>query len=157
MDDQALNVARRYHEGWTTRNYALAIDLLAEDVIVEVPINDYPTKNSFADALRGFGNLVGNSELLAAMSDNDEAMLLYDLRVEQLGTLRVVEHFTVTDGRITRLRQIHDTAPIRAWAALPEAAKRAGSQPRVKPETQRIDRPGARPRESFSEAHSTLP
>jgi hypothetical protein len=48
------------------------------------------------------------------MSSGDEAMLLYDLDAELLGSLRVVEHFTVAEGMITRLRQIHDTAPVRA-------------------------------------------
>jgi hypothetical protein len=28
--------------------------------------------------------------------------------------MRVVEHFTVHDGKITRLRQVHDTAGVRA-------------------------------------------
>jgi hypothetical protein len=44
-------------------------------------------------------------------------MLLYDMQVEQIWPLRVVEHFTVAEGKITRLRQIHDTAPVRAWMA----------------------------------------
>jgi hypothetical protein len=43
-----------------------------------------------------------------------EEMLLYDLDAERVGTLRVAEHFTVADGKITRIRQIHDTAAIRA-------------------------------------------
>ncbi len=30
------------------------------------------------------------------------------------GTLRVAEHFTVVDGVITRIRQVHDTAALRA-------------------------------------------
>jgi ketosteroid isomerase-like protein len=111
---QALSVVRRYHDGWTSKNYEQAIDLLAPTLKVEVPINDYPTAESFAQALRSFGNLVTSVDLLSELSDGDEAMLLYDMQVEQLGTLRVVEHFTVADGKIARLRQIHDTAPIRA-------------------------------------------
>jgi uncharacterized protein YndB with AHSA1/START domain len=114
---QALPVVRRYHEGWTSKNYEQAIDLLAPSLKVEVPINDYPTAESFAQALRSFGDLVAGVEMLSEMSHGDEAILLYDMQVQQLGTLRVAEHFTVTDGRITRLRQIHDTARIRAASA----------------------------------------
>jgi hypothetical protein len=119
---QPLSVARRYHEGWTSKNYEHAIALLAPTLKVEVPINDYPTAESFAHALRSFGDLVTSVDLLSEMSDGDEAMLLYDMQVEQLGTLRVVEHFSVADGKITRLRQIHDTAPIRAASAAPARA-----------------------------------
>jgi hypothetical protein len=48
------------------------------------------------------------------MSDGNQAMLLYDLYAERLGSLRVAEHFTVDDGKITRIRQVHDTAVVRA-------------------------------------------
>jgi uncharacterized protein YndB with AHSA1/START domain len=108
---------RRYHEGWTSRNYGQATDLLAPTLEVEVPINDYPSAASFADALRSFGDQVTDVELLSEMSSGNEAMLLYDMQVRQLGPLRVVEHFTVADGKITRLRQIHDTAAIRGASA----------------------------------------
>jgi ketosteroid isomerase-like protein len=110
----ALSVARRYHDGWSTGNYQQSIELLEPGLTIEVPINEYPTAASFADALRSFGSLVTAVELLSALGDADEAMLLYDMEVERLGSMRVAEHFTITDGRIVRLRQIHDTAALRA-------------------------------------------
>lgn len=110
----ALSVARRYHEGWSSGNYDQSIGLLAPNLKVEVPINDYPTAESFAQALRGFGQMVTQVDLLSEMGHGDEAMLIYDMQVERLGELRVAEHFTVADGRIVRLRQIHDTAAVRA-------------------------------------------
>ena len=112
--DDALAVARDYHDAWTADDFGRASSLLAEGLVVEVPVNDYPTKASFTQALAGFGSLVRHVELLSAMSANNEAMLLYDLDADGLGTMRVVEHFTVHDGTITRLRQIHDTAGVRA-------------------------------------------
>ena len=36
------------------------------------------------------------------------------LRAGPIGTLRVAEHFTVGHGKITRIRQVHDTAAVRA-------------------------------------------
>lgn len=114
MSDDTLAVVRAYHRGWTSRNFDQAIGLLSPALAVEVPINDYPTKDSFAAALAGFGGWVTGVRLLAELSRDDEAMLLYDMDVEGLGTIRVAEHFTVAGGRITRLRQIHDTAALRA-------------------------------------------
>jgi SnoaL-like protein len=112
--DDPLSIARDYHERWTSKNYEQAIKLLAPTLTVEVPINAYPTAESFGQALRGFGELVASVDLLAEMSAGDEAMLLYDMHVEGLGKMRVVEHFTVAGGQIVRLRQIHDTAAVRA-------------------------------------------
>ena len=107
-------VVRAYHHAWTHQDYARARALLAGTLAVEVPVNDYPTVESFAAALESFGSMVSHAELLAAMSDGNEAMLLYDLQAGPVGTLRVAEHFTVEGGKITRIRQIHDTAAVRA-------------------------------------------
>ena len=110
----AAIITRAYHDAWTHKDFAAAIALLAPALVVEVPVNDYPTAESFAAALASFGSMVTRVDLLAAMSNGAEAMLLYDLDAERVGTMRVAEHFTVDDGKITRIRQIHDTAGIRA-------------------------------------------
>jgi hypothetical protein len=112
--ENTAEIVREYHDAWTGRNFDRAAALLADTLAVEVPVNDYPTAESFAAALRNFGSMVTGVDLLAAMSSGPEAMLLYDLDVQRLGRLRVAEHFTVGHGQITRIRQIHDTAAVRA-------------------------------------------
>lgn len=107
-------IIRAYHDAWTSRDFAGAAALLAGTLTVEVPVNHYPTAESFAAALRSFGSMVTRVDLLAAMSAGNEAMLLYDLDVQRLGALRVAEHFTVEGGKIIRIRQIHDTAAVSA-------------------------------------------
>jgi ketosteroid isomerase-like protein len=107
-------IVRAYHAAWTRKDFAQAKALLAGTLVVEVPVNDYPTAESFAAALESFGSLVSNVELLAAMSDGNQAILLYDLEAGPVGRLRVAEHFTVDCGKITRIRQVHDTAAVRA-------------------------------------------
>lgn len=114
MPQDTAAVIRAYHDAWTSKNFSAATALLANGLTVEVPVNEYPTAESFAAALEGFGSMVTDVDLLAAISEGDEAMLLYDLTAGPVGTLRVAEHFTVADGKITRIRQIHDTAPVRA-------------------------------------------
>jgi limonene-1,2-epoxide hydrolase len=103
-----------YYEAWTAKDFDRAVALLAQGLMVEVPIGEYLTTASFAVALKSFGSVTTSAELLAAMSEGEEGMLLYDMDVRGLGTLRVAEHFTVDDGKITRIRQIHDTAALRA-------------------------------------------
>ena len=107
-------IVRAYHDAWTSKDFVSAAALLAPALTVEVPVNDYPTAESFAAALESFGSMVTKVELLAAMSAGNEAMLLYDLDAGPVGTLRVAEHFTTGGGKITRIRQIHDTAAVRA-------------------------------------------
>lgn len=114
MNTNALEVTRVYHNAWTNKSFAKAISLLAPDLKVEVPVNHYPTLESFAQALTGFGGMVRRVFILSEFTQGNEAMLLYDMEIDQLGTMRIAEHFTVVDGKITRIRQIHDTAALRA-------------------------------------------
>jgi ketosteroid isomerase-like protein len=107
------SVIRTYYDSWTTGDFGTAVALLADGLIVEVPVNEYPTAGSFGAALQAFGSLAARVELHAAMSDGSDGMLLYDMDVTGLGTLRVAEHFTVRDGKIVRLRQVHDTYALR--------------------------------------------
>ena len=114
ISEEAGSVAQAYYRGWTSRRFDDAIRFLADGLEVEVPINEYPTRESFAAALAAFGAMVERVDLLAQFARGDEAMLLYDLQVAGIGAMRVAEHFTVRGGKITRLRQIHDTAAVRA-------------------------------------------
>lgn len=113
-DRSALDIARAYHAAWSTGDFTAATQLLADDLAVEVPINEYPTKESFAAALAAFAGMTSSVRVLSELGDGSEAMMLYDMSVDGLGTLRVAEHFTVADGAIVRLRQIHDTHALRA-------------------------------------------
>jgi ketosteroid isomerase-like protein len=112
----ALTTARRYRDAWTAGAHAAARALLAPDLQVEVPINAYDGPDDFMAAVERFGAGARRVDLLAEAGTEEDAFLLYDMDVDGLGVLRVVEHFTVAAGRIVRLRQIHDTAPLRSAA-----------------------------------------
>ena len=112
--DATLKVVRGSHRAWTSKNFDQAGRYLARDLVTEVPINTYTGGEQFLAALTGFGRFVISVDLLAEFSHGDEAMLLYDIVTEPVGTIRIAEHFTIADDRITRIRQIHDTAALRA-------------------------------------------
>ncbi len=109
----ALAVARSYHRAWSNGELEAAGGHLAEDLTIEVPINAYATKQDFLRAVGKTRQMTSTLDLLAEFGNEAEALLLYDLALP-FGVLRVAEHFTVSDGRITRIRQVHDTAAIRA-------------------------------------------
>ena len=113
MTEDALTVVRAYHHAWTTRNFQNAAERLADTLVVEVPINGYPTKADFLNAVEMTRAMATEIDLLAEFGDAGGALLLYDMQLP-MTVLRVAEHFTVRDEQITRIRQIHDTAALRA-------------------------------------------
>ena len=119
---ETLEVVRRYHQAWTSKNFDEAARYLASNLETEVPINTYDTTDAFLKALVGFGQLVEKVDVLAEFSQGDEAMLLYDMVVEPIGTMRIAEHFSVANGRITRIRHVHDTAALRDAGLAPDGA-----------------------------------
>jgi len=109
----ALTIARAYHRAWSTQHLDEIGQYLAEDVRVEVPINSYRGKSDFLEAVRRTAQMTSRVKMLAEFGNDDEALLLYDMTLP-IGDLRVAEHFTIAAGRVQRVRQIHDTAALRA-------------------------------------------
>jgi hypothetical protein len=109
-----LELARGYHDAWTSKNLEEANGYLAVDLETDVPLDTYANAAEFLRGLSGFVQLVTDVKLLAEFGDDEEAMLLYDVEVNSIGRLRVAEHFTVVDRQITRIRHVHDTAALRA-------------------------------------------
>jgi len=119
-DEETLNVVRSYHRAWTTtKDFNAASALLAENLRTDLPVNEYADKREFMEAIRGFGNLVSSVQILSAVAGPGEAVMIYDLTMNPLGTLRIAEQFTVAEGKITFIRQVHDTATMRAAGFAP--------------------------------------
>jgi hypothetical protein len=49
----------------------------------------------------------------AALGDDQQAMVLYDLTTGPFGILRVTEHLAVRDGRIASSTLVFDSHPVR--------------------------------------------
>ena len=112
----ALRLAKAYHETWTGRRIEEAAGYLSDDLSVEVPINAYPTKASFVEAVGFTRKMVSEVNILTEFGGDGEALILYDMSLP-FGVMRVAEHFSVSADKINRIRQIHDTHALRAAGA----------------------------------------
>ena len=110
---QSLNIVLEYYNSWTNKDYGKAGNLLDENLSVIVPINNYPTKQAFLEAVKFTREMITNIELLSEFTNKNEAMLMYDITLSAFGKLRIAEHFEVRDNKIIQICQIHDTAPFR--------------------------------------------
>lgn len=64
--------------------------------------------------LANFVPLVTGYEMIAALGNNDTAVLVYDLHTTAVNSGLTCECFTVKDGQITRNRLIFDQTPYTA-------------------------------------------
>lgn len=118
--EETLDLVRRYHEAWTTaKDIDAAARLLAESVTTDLPVNVFADKRAFVEAIGFFAERVSDVRVLSACAGPSEAVLVYDLTLDPLGTLRIAEQFTVVDREITFIRQVHDTATLRAAGFAP--------------------------------------
>jgi len=51
--------------------------------------------------------------IVAALGDNDRAMLLYEMETAAFGTLRAMEYFVVRDGQLVTDTLVFDTHAVR--------------------------------------------
>lgn len=109
-----LELARAYHDHWRAGRTSLAAELLADTVAIETPINAYPHKADFVAALAGFGAVVADAANFVEFANGNDVVQVYDMAVQGVGVIRIAEHFVFTEGKISRLRQIHDTMALRA-------------------------------------------
>lgn len=119
-------LARAYHDHWRAGRFDLAADLLAVTVEIETPINTYARKADFTAALAGFGTLVADVTNFIELAGGNDVVQMYDMDVTGLGMIRIAEHFVIANEKIARLRQIHDTALLRAAGCERQASATVG-------------------------------
>ena len=113
MEKNPLAIALDYFGAWTGGNIDSAASLIADDATFDMPINEYPDKRSFVQAVEFTASSTSDVRLLAQFGNEQDALLIYDMRMAPIGELRIAEQFRVRDGKIRMIRHIHDTEKLR--------------------------------------------
>lgn len=95
-----VEVARAFTEAWTRHDMDAAAGFLAADVVYDGPANHVTGADAYIAALDSFARVVTGLEILAALGDDEQAMIIYEVTTGTIGRLRCVERITVHDGKI---------------------------------------------------------
>ncbi len=109
-----LEIAMLYHRAWTSKNVEEALDLVAADIECDSPSGRLQGIDQYRPFLANFAPIVNGYDMIAALGDEETAVLVYDLHAIPVSSGLVCECFTVGDGRITRNRLIFDQTPYTA-------------------------------------------
>jgi hypothetical protein len=76
-----------------------AASYLVEDVVFDGPASHSTGKTAYLEGLNGFAQRVTGVTLLAALGDDRQALIMYEVTTPA-GPLTCAEHLTVCDGKI---------------------------------------------------------
>ena len=108
-----VEVAIAFTEAWTSHDMTTASSYVAEDVMFEGPITQASGRTAYMNGLSRFAQAVAGLKILAAVGDDQRAMIMYEVKTGPFGTLRAAEDFVVCGGKITRDTLVFDTHELR--------------------------------------------
>lgn len=108
-----VDVAIAFTEAWTSHDMTAAARYVAQHVAFEGPMTQAEGLQAYIEGLTRFAQMVTGLKLLAALGDDQRAMIMYDVTTVSFGTLRAAEDFVIRDGEITHDTLVFDTHEIR--------------------------------------------
>ncbi|HEY4388965.1 MAG TPA: nuclear transport factor 2 family protein [Ktedonobacteraceae bacterium] len=115
---QARQVVRSYHDAWVSGDIAAAGACLSNEFTNLTPLSNFYDVTTYLDQLRKFSQQVTGFDMLSELYGAAEATLVYDVHTSMpVGTIRTVEHFRLTDGKISTIILVFDATPWHAMIA----------------------------------------
>jgi phage protein U len=108
-----VDVAVAFTRAWTSHDIAAAAQYVADDVVFEGPMTQTTGARAYLEALSRFAGTVTGMQLIAALGNDDGAMIMYEVETGQAGVLRAGEHFVIREGRIQSDMLVFDTHKVR--------------------------------------------
>jgi ketosteroid isomerase-like protein len=113
---RALQVALAYYEAWASKDLEGTMSFIADDIVCDAPAGRIEGARAYRGFLESFFKLLKRAELIASFGDDKTAMLLYDNETVPVPSAPSAAHFTVEEGKVTRVRFIFDRVPYEAAA-----------------------------------------
>ncbi len=106
-----LETVLAYYKAWTTHDFELAMQYIADDIVCHAPAGRLVGAEAFRAFMEPFSQILLDSAILGSFGDETTAMLMYGTRSRPVADAPGAELHTVRDGRIVELRIIFDRLP----------------------------------------------
>jgi ketosteroid isomerase-like protein len=107
-----VEIAVAYLEAFGRQDLATAAGYIADDIVFESPRVTLTGAKAYLAAVGEFAQAVASVEIIAALGDDERAMVMYDMKTGPFGTIRAADSFAVRDGKITCDLLVFDTRPL---------------------------------------------
>jgi ketosteroid isomerase-like protein len=107
----AAQVVEDFFDAWTSKDFARARSLLADDVSFEGPIDRFSDADRYVASLRQLSGIVTGAEKQKVFVDGDDVCVIYDLKTAPIPNSRTCEWCRVRDGKIASVSVVFDARP----------------------------------------------
>jgi ketosteroid isomerase-like protein len=97
---------------WTSQDFASARATLADDVEFLGPLGTTKGADAYIEGVQGFAKTIDRVEITRTITENQHAVLLYDLVTKDGKRVPTAGHYVVRDGKITSVRAYFDPRPL---------------------------------------------
>jgi hypothetical protein len=109
-------VALAFLEAFAKHELTAAAAYVADDIEFVSPRVHLHGASDYLAAVGEFAPAVTSLDVIAAMAEGDQVLVMYDMHTGPFGTIRAADHFTVVDERITKDLLVFDTVPLAGLA-----------------------------------------
>lgn len=106
-------VAKAFIEAWAAGDMDTVAGYLADDAQFRGPLASAEGADEVLRTIGPFAELVTDVTVIAAVGDDERAMVMYDMTTAPFGVLRAVDCVVVSDGKIKSDTLVFDTHEVR--------------------------------------------
>jgi ketosteroid isomerase-like protein len=104
-------IAERYFDAWTSKDFETARGLLADDLEFRGPIDTFDNADALIESIKALSQILIRARRRAVVADADQVCVIYDLETGPVGTAPVAEWYRVRNDKIASLEAFFDARP----------------------------------------------
>lgn len=108
-----VDVAVSFIEAFGSGDLDTLAGYLADDIVFESPRIRLTGSQPVLTAMSEFAQVVQGVDIVAALGDQEQAVVVYDMKTAPFGTIRAVDHLVVRHGKIQSDTLVFDTYELR--------------------------------------------
>lgn len=109
-------IAVMFIDAFGRREMDTLAGLFAQDVVFDSPRVTVRGAGAVLEVVDQFAQVVTGVEIVAALGDDKEAMIMYDMETVPFGVMRAVDRLVIHEGKIVSDALVFDTYEVRRAA-----------------------------------------
>jgi hypothetical protein len=111
MNSTNVAIGKAYYLALKDKNITEVGQYFHSHILLISPLGETVGKEAALKAAQGFSALINNLTIRSAFGTEDEAVVIYDVELAQIGTIKTASYLTFKDGLIVQIELFFDARP----------------------------------------------